>query len=321
MKYIFTFYDWIIMNQFVSSHPEYCNKSEYCAIRTRLPENPDTNRAVIVLPGLMYRGWIASGDMDTIVREKNDAAHIHFDYPKTEFVMDKVLQQIRDYIKECPYDEIVLVGISFGGMLSRHLINSLSDDAKKKIKHLISVNGLWTKEDLVLKLKLPLLLGNVKWKIINTITGWVGKLSRKLWGIVTKHQIYRKELLQQIKNNPDNTAAITQKAKHHYKAAANWITPWYADRAKWVISDTEIQETKGVDTSFIYATNDDFYQDPKQHAEKMWNKVLDAQVDYYEVEWWRHQALVELPEKYNPVLEKVFDIVWEKNHEWEKSVV
>ena len=300
------------MNLF-HQHPEYNDRNEYCAIRTRLPENPDTKKAVIVLPWLMYRWWIASGDLDTIITKKSNAAHIHFDYPKTEFVMDKVIKQIKDYIKECPYEEIIIIGISFGGMLYRHLINALSDDEKKKIKHHISVNGLWTKEDLSLQMKLALLPANIKSNVINEIIGVFGIINRKLWWIATKNQVYNKYFNSKIQKDLNQKNSLLLKQKHHQKSAANGFTPGYADRAKWVAWDTEIWEIQDIDTSFIYSNNDDFYKNPKLHAEKMWEKVVNAKVEYYEVEWWRHQALVELPEKYNPVLEQIFNEVWLPN--------
>ena len=91
---------------------QYKDSNQYCKIHEKLPEGLETKKALLALPGLMYRTHLSTGDLSDQVIDHH-AAYIHFDYPKTEFDMDKVVKQISDYIEQAPYEEIVVMGISF----------------------------------------------------------------------------------------------------------------------------------------------------------------------------------------------------------------
>lgn len=304
------FYMFSLMKNFLIDHPEYKDKNQYCAIRELTPENIETKRAVIVLPWLMYRTYFSTWDLDSIVRESNKSAHIHFDYPKTEFDLDKVVGQIRDYIKQCPYDEIVIMGISFWDLIYRHLMNTLSDEDKSKIIHHISLNWVSTKEELSFQFKTLLSLTNIKSQTLNNLIWLFGIKNRKFGWIATKNQVYNKEFNKKIKINFERKEELRKKQKWHHKSASLWFTPWYVDRARIIANEKNEQNTE-VPTSIIYSTNDEFFAKPKRNAEEIWKNIIND-IEYYEVENWWHIWLVEYPEKYNPKLVKIFDKIWNK---------
>lgn len=282
----------------------YKDSNQYCKIHERLPENGDTKRALLALPGLMYRTHLSTWDLsDQVIN--HDAAYIHFDYPKIEFEMDKVVKQISDYIEQAPYEEIVIMGISFWEIVFRHLMQQWSEKAKAKIKHHISLNGVSTSEDLSLQYKTMLTTANIKSQTLNNLMWIFWKFNRKIGWLLTKNQVYNKVMktrANDVLTNQDKEYIMRQQ-KRHQKSAALWFTPWYIDRARYILhekNDIEIYTP----SDLIFSSNDEFFAKPQEVVSNIAENI-SAPVDIHEINQWWHIALVEFPEKYNPVIENI----------------
>jgi pimeloyl-ACP methyl ester carboxylesterase len=289
----------------------YKDSNQYCKIHERIPEWIETKRALLALPGLMYRTHFSTWDLSDQVID-HDAAYVHFDYPKTEFSIDKVTQQLNDYIEQAPYEEIIIMGISFWEIVFRHLSERLSEKAKAKIKHHICLNGVSTAKELSMQYKLMLSLANIKSSTLNKLMGIFWIANREMNGILSNNQVYNKVMKKRIKNSAwdkDKTNIKVQQ-KRHQKNAALWFTPWYIDRARDILNEKNNIDTY-IPTDIIYSSNDEFFSNPEETASKIAENI-NAITQLHRIPDWGHIALVEFPEKYNPTIENILDEIWSK---------
>ena len=289
----------------------FTNTNTHCSVKEFLAPNKESKKCLIALPWLMYRTHHSTWDLKDLVHE-HDASFVFFDYPKTEFNIDKVTTQIIDYIKNHPYDEIILMWLSFWEIVARQVIDRLPDDQKNKIKHHISSNWVSTANDLSVKYKTMLTSCKIKSSLLNSLVWVFWKVDRKTNAFFTKSQVYNKIMKQKIKNtnNPDEKHTIELKQKRHQMSASLWFTPGYVDRARFILQEKNTTQID-IPSSIIYSNNDEFYSEPKSGAENI-TKNITAENKIYEVDKWWHIALVELPEQYNPVIEKILEKVRRK---------
>ena len=286
----------------------FANTNTHCAVTEFPAENKNSKKCLIALPWLMYRTHLTTLHLKDIVH-KHDASFVFFDYPKTEFNIDTVTTQIIDYIKTNPYDEIVLMWLSFGEIVARRVIDALPPEIKKKVKHHISLNWVSTANDLSMKYKTMLMLCKIKSSHLNNLVWGFWKVDRKLNAFFTKSQVYNKIMKQKIKKstNTDEKHTIALQQKWHQKSASLGFTPWYVDRARLILQEKNDIKTN-IPSSIIYSNNDEFFWKPKKTAENIGENIA-AEKEIYEVEKWGHIAFVELPEQYDPIIEKVLEKV------------
>jgi hypothetical protein len=308
---------WISYMHTANGNPEK-RFDHHARIYTKLAPVWSGAKATLVLPWLMYRGAQSTGHLEEIVHN-HWSAFVFFDYPKAEFDIESFTNDVIEYIEKSQFKEIVLVGLSFWEIVIRHLFEKMPAEMKDKIKHNISINWVSTKKEICTQYQIALKACLLDNKTLKFLMDKFGKLNRGLNWRLTRRQVYNKVFKRKIDEailswNDGVINELLTWQKNHRHSAALWFTPWYIDRAKAIETENNIPKINNPST-IIFSTNDEFYTDPDINA-KCVAVTRKGPTTIKEVHNWWHIALVEHPEKYDPVLQETFDKIWPKKKEW-----
>ncbi|MDD3302210.1 MAG: alpha/beta hydrolase [Candidatus Gracilibacteria bacterium] len=291
---------------------EYSNLNEFCKVTEISPKDSNdkiipTNKIFIHLGSLIHRSKFALGDLPEIVNS-NGAKFVSFDWPKTEFNLEKVLGQIHDYIKQNKDSEFILCGLSFGEVISRELLNILTPDERKKVKLYISLNGVSDANNIVLPNMPEIVKKNINNKIFKILSGFAGKVDRGLLGEKRKHFLSN-NFIDKRQVIIDNVGE--KRINNHRKAASIGVTPGLPDRFKLLLEQENLDiEIPDVKTAILYSEDDSTFVNSKNNAEKLQEVHTNSEI--ISIGEAGHAALVEQPEKYNPVIDNLIKQVWKK---------
>lgn len=291
---------------------EYSNLNEFCKVTEISPKDSNdkiipTNKIFIHLWSLIHRSKFALWDLPEIVNS-NWAKFVSFDWPKTEFNLEKVLWQIHDYIKQNKDSEFILCWLSFWEVISRELLNILTPDERKKVKLYISLNWVSDANNIVLPNMPEIVKKNINNKIFKILSWFAWKVDRWLLWEKRKHFLSN-NFIDKRQVIIDNV--WEKRINNHRKAASIWVTPWLPDRFKLLLEQENLDiEIPDVKTAILYSEDDSTFVNSKNNAEKLQEVHTNSEIISIWEAW--HAALVEQPEKYNPVIDNLIKQVWKK---------
>lgn len=272
---------------------DYSDLNKYCAIREYWKK--DSKKVLIALWSLIHRTKFSFWDLPNIVIDKFWWKFVWIDYPKKEYNSDLVIKQIVQYIQDCWADEIVLCGLSFWEIVVNDILKVLPWELKSKIKLHISICWVWNRDDLTLPTSVDV-TKNISNKLMKCLTGSIWLIDRSkiplLKNFLSKWMV-------------DYSGSVSQwKLERHKKVASLWLTPGIWDRLVRILNQKGVIEKwyKNISTIALYSTNDSFFKDPKSAAEHV--AETDSPQIFEIVNWW-HAWLLEMPDIWNPALEKV----------------
>lgn len=318
-------------NFYKFSDKKYNNLWEFSNIYIKNPSNiPKPKKAVFMFPGIGYDDPRAFGNLPNIVTDKAEASYIHFYHPQKNFVMDNVIDQFIEFIKENPHiEEIVVCGISFWWVSSRKLLSSskLTEDLKKKIKWYLSINWMTTFDDLKKESQKQLSIASKIPKPLASLWQRIVKAYQKISPINPK--IKENEFFEwreksytkvdeknypwpnHIDFTPEQIKILIENMRVHRIYTNNWqlVSSSFVDRANILSDEKELESNLSrIKNKRILMTKwDEYFDNPTEVAEKLWKKIKGENVNLSQ---WKHFWIDLWPEEYNEALIKEFATIF-----------
>lgn len=239
------------------------------------------SKLCLLLPNISHTWLECRGNIPAIAEKHGYECKVH-DRAEEWFDERKEIDAIKKTIGNNAYEKVIIISNSFGDMIARKLLRQWVGNV---IAH-ISICG-------VSELK---------------YMSWSSKLLLIVAAHLWKHCYKNKKLVKYVAklfNRKASNFAADNAHQLNTQCAIHWLTKWIADRARFILQYHEAVAKIDTPVSILFSKNDNNFSDPEANAEHiaaMYNKKTIITL------WnaW-HGSFLEMPEKYDPVIEDIFD--------------
>ncbi|MDD5377423.1 MAG: hypothetical protein PHH16_04920 [Candidatus Gracilibacteria bacterium] len=293
---------------------------------TEIPSHfPIGNRKILYLGSFAHRTHHAAGVLPKI-SDDFGANFTYFDWPKMEFNEEKVVNEIVDYIRENPNNEIIVISLSFGEIIARKVFAKLTDSEAQRIKKYISICGVSFGDELKIP-KVTYIAEKVKKQVLQVLTGKVGLGMRGRYGkwvrditmsgMVDKSPTGLKDTGGSYDPEEKDIGILEQKGalilSRFSKATSIGMTPGTADRLQLILRQKklDIEECNNrIPTDIIFSENDWQYINPYKNAEKL--KKIHSNSNIIPVSDGKHADVTSRGAQYKKAILPALEELWGK---------